>query len=261
MEAFGALALRAVDEGYPLIVHIPHSLFSVAKYRQWRASEGLPQQWLYDMFVSMYTHSQGGGVASQMLLLGDNPVHYLAKRWDYLWVQVLSYLANYWSPGDIVGRTLGSHRNPLRLFCLSMDSFDAITTVCGLADAARGKYPDNKLLPTLQAIVLFNGGGFWKLLDARARGQSGKSFLANPGQGITRAVFWSLLYQFFGYHFQQGKHRNKAVVHLTAMFVAMDLIEDQFSVDLFAHVHKPVVAAFSGLRQILCLGPPSKMPK
>lgn len=113
------LALATADTGYPLAVHIPHSLISVANYRQWRTQNGLPSQWLYDMCVSLFTNSQGGGISCKTVLTGNFPLHFLASRWDYVWVQVLSYVANYWSPYDIVNKMLVQPRNPLRLFCIA----------------------------------------------------------------------------------------------------------------------------------------------
>lgn len=261
LKMIGDLALETADKGYPLIVHIPHSLISVATYRQWREKEGVAPQWLFDMFVSMFTHSQGGGVGVKTVLTGQFPLHYLASRWDYVWVQVFSYVVNYWSPFDVVNRMLVQPKNPLRLFCVTMDATDAFGSMCGLIDYARKTFPENKLLPSMVAVILFSTGQFVRSLDSRTRGLSAKSFLATPSfPGISLGLLFSSLYQYFGYEYQGGKHRNKALTSLTLLFVLYKLLDDAFGFDALAHLHEggPVVAILKVLRSVFKLGPQNK---
>ncbi|CAK0835723.1 unnamed protein product, partial [Prorocentrum cordatum] len=117
------LILRATDVDYPLAVH-----------------------WLYDLVVSFYSHSQGGGAGAKALLEGTSIVSYIARS-DYTCCQVLAWLAVYWSPFDVVYRALATPRHPARLACVSMDALDAITTACAMVDKAAGVHPRNALLP------------------------------------------------------------------------------------------------------------------
>jgi hypothetical protein len=260
LKMIGDLALETADRGYPLIVHIPHSLISVATYRQWREKEGVAPEWLYDMCVSMFTHSQGGGIGIKTVLMGQFPLSYLASRWDFVWVQVLSYLANYWSPFDVVNRILVQPKNPLRLFCVTMDATDAFGSMCGLIDYARKTFPENKLLPAMVGVILFSTGQFIRSLDSRSRGLPGKSFLATPSfPGVPLGIVFSSLYQYFGYEYQQGKHRDKALKSLTLLFVTYKLLDDALGFDAFARIHEPVVAFLQVLRRVLKLGPQNKI--
>jgi len=261
------LTLRAVDDDYPLLVHVPHSLISICRYRQWREEEKSeprqfgeeekcePRQWLYDMFASCFTHSQGGDVSANMLLEGEFPLHGFARSADYVHVQVLSYLLNYWSPGDCVYRTLATPRHPVRLFCVAFDAFDIVAGLCGLVDTSRKKFPRNKLLPFMVSGVLFQAESFFRYLDRRARGKQVKSFLAEPGSDMTRATSLALLYWYFGYGFQNGRFRNRAVVAICLLYTALEVVEDVCDVDGFEYVHKPVLSLLIALRKILHLGP------
>ncbi|CAE7601607.1 luxQ, partial [Symbiodinium microadriaticum] len=132
-----ALVERAAFQEYLLIVHLPHSLVSVARYRDWQDSTSLPRRWLFDLIVSLFTHSMGGGISckaslggNKVLLEGHLPPHYLAARWDFCWVHMLTYALTYFSPADIVFRAMSGRRSPLRLMCVVADSFDAVTTLC-----------------------------------------------------------------------------------------------------------------------------------
>eukprot|EP00930_Biecheleria_cincta_P083400 TRINITY_DN72984_c0_g1_i1.p1 TRINITY_DN72984_c0_g1~~TRINITY_DN72984_c0_g1_i1.p1 ORF type:complete len:265 (-),score=24.02 TRINITY_DN72984_c0_g1_i1:217-1011(-) len=251
----GDLALRNADTDYPLEVHIPHSLISIANYRQWREREGLQSRWLYDLVVSILTHSQGGGIGCKAAIEGHLPVHYLVSRWDYAHVHFFSYLAAYWSPGDVIFRNLSQPRNPLRLLCLSMDSLDAISTLAGVLDAVRRRYPANKLAPVMVGVILFQSGSFWRLLDERSRGKSTESFLTAPGSGVSRGIAMALLYWYVGHGFAGGRHRNRALLALTTCYILLDMLQDICGFDAFAKVHKPALASLSALRDICHLGP------
>lgn len=256
MQALANLVFRATDEGYPEIVHIPHSIISVCRYRQWRASEGEPRQWLHDLVVSIFTHSQGGGIAAVTVIDGSKfPLSYLASKWDYAHYHLLSYLLSYWSPGDIVYRSLMQPRNPLRMFCQFMDSLDGVTTCCGLVDKCLSEHPKNKLLPVMAGILLFNCGSFWRWIDQRARGKNVKTFLADPGSGVTRGALLALFYLFFGRLWQGGKHRNKVLLFVCLSEVAIEMMEDDQDFDAWANVHKPIAAFGERLRRTFALGP------
>eukprot|EP00931_Biecheleriopsis_adriatica_P055777 TRINITY_DN33048_c0_g1_i1.p1 TRINITY_DN33048_c0_g1~~TRINITY_DN33048_c0_g1_i1.p1 ORF type:complete len:311 (-),score=41.76 TRINITY_DN33048_c0_g1_i1:156-1022(-) len=255
LKAFADLAVYAADEGYPLSVHIPHSLISICRYRDWRMQEGEPQQWLYDLVVSIFTHSQGGGIGCKVLLEGNAPHVYLAKRWDYTWVHAFSYLLTYWSPYDVVFQTMRKPRHPLRLICFVADSFDAITTLAGLVDAARSKFPSNKLLPAMLGVVLTSSGAFCRGLDARSREKQQKLPLAAPTTGMTRGVLWAIMYWYLGHGFLQGRHRNRVLATLTFLWISLDLLEDASGFDAHAHIQRYLGVFLGALRSRLKLGP------
>jgi len=256
-QAFWDLTLRATDESYPLVVHIPHSLVSVANYRNWRTSEGVPAQWLYDMVASCFFHSQGGGILTKCMLEGKSPLHDFATNTDYVWVQVLAYVANYWSPFDIVHRALAQPRNPCRMICIAFDAFDAITATFGAVDSCRSAFPAGKLLPIMAGITMFNGGAFWRHLDLLSRGKQSKTFLAAPGAGVTKGAVWTALYWFSAYGYQGGTHRNRSLVLLTALFCILELIEDYFDFDPLGwdNAHSPLLTLLGKLRKTFKLGP------
>eukprot|EP00928_Gymnodinium_smaydae_P044877 TRINITY_DN29952_c0_g1_i1.p1 TRINITY_DN29952_c0_g1~~TRINITY_DN29952_c0_g1_i1.p1 ORF type:complete len:300 (-),score=41.68 TRINITY_DN29952_c0_g1_i1:2-856(-) len=251
----GDLALENADRGYPLSMHIPHSLISVARYRQWRDQEGLQRQWLYDLVASIFTHSQGGGIACKMLLQGKLPQFYLAERWDYCWVHCLAYLATYWSPRDIIYKKIAQPHHPLRLFCFGMDSLDAISSLFGLVDAARSTFPRHLLLPAMMGAVLTSSGAFCRGLDARSRGERVPSPLAAPSNGMARGAAWALLYWYLSRGFRGGKHRNKALVGLTWLWIVLDYAEDFCGFDAHELVLRPLAMLVVRASRALSLGP------
>lgn len=249
------LVLRATDEDYPRVIHVPHALISVAHYRKWRQEEGEPHQWLYDALVSCFASSQGGGINSKAMLEGLNPVYYFARNAEYVHVQVVAYLLNYWSPGDVVYKIMTNPRNPLRLCSLVMDALDTITTLCGLTDGARKAFPENKLLPFMVGMALFKGGAFYKYLDGRSRGKQAKGILTDPGSAVTRSVVLVSLYWYFGRGFQGGRHRNVVLVYLCVLYTLLELMEDMLDFDAFDQVHKPLMRFLAAFRKTLNLGP------
>jgi len=251
---FSELALRAADRDYPPIIHVPHALISIATYRQWRSAEGEKHQWLYDLVLSFFSHSQGGGVASVTVLDNKNPVS-AGVRWDYIHYHLLAYLISYWSPKDIVYKMLQRHRNPFRLTCVAFDTLDAITTLCALVDKGLKVHPHNQVLPAITGIVLFNSGSLFRWLDQRCRGKPAKTFLAEPGSGVTRGIILALIYRYFGHSFMQGKHRNTALVTLSLLVTVLGVLEESFNFDAFAHAHYPVHSLLRAVCHRLELGP------
>lgn len=255
MQAIHDLILDATDKGYPPIVHFPHAIISIANYRTWRASDKEPSQWLYDMLIPFFSHSQGGGACVNTLLTGENPIKYIT-RWDMTHFHFFAYILTYWSPYDIVYRMVECRWHPLRFFCLTMDSLDAITTTCAVVDKAMSLHPKNRLLPIMTGIVMFNSGAFFRGLDGLGRGKINKSFLATPpNSGVMKGSMLAALYLYFGRMFQGGQHRNRSVVALSVLVVALDILEDIFGFDVFAHLHKPLHAVLKMLQASLKLGP------
>lgn len=249
------LVIRATDEDYPLVVHAPHSVLSVARYRQWRESEGEPQLWLYDMLVSCFTHSQGGGISAKALVNGTTLVHNFGTGSQYLPVQALAYILAYWSPGDIVYRSLTTPRHPARMFCVSMDALDTVTTACGLVDTCRSSFPQNRLIPLMATAVLFNSGSVFRYLDAKGRGKQAKVCWAEPGSDLTRALVVGIMYYYVGRGFRRGAFRNRALVAISLSYTILEMLEDWFDFDAFEQAHKPTLSLLRVLRRIFRLGP------
>jgi len=243
------LILRATDEDYPDIVHLPHTLAAIASYRSWRKEEGQPVNWFYDLVVSYWSHSQGGGCVGKGYLVGFQNMSLLTNP-KHLKFHLIGYLLTYWSPRNIVYRTVNQPLNPARLFCVAMDSLDASTTACGLIDVGRKMHPKNNLLPYVTAILLMQSGAAVRWLDAKCRGKEVKSFLANPGSGVTKSALLALLW----WHLGVGQKRNRVLVLLNVIWIGLDLIQDASGCDAFAHVHKPVVPVLQALERSLCLG-------
>jgi len=250
-KAVRSLILGAVDADYPLAIHVPHSFLSIALYREWRAAEGEPMQWLFDLFASFWTHSMGGGVGSLALVEGQTPLTYLT-RGDYAWVHCLAYLFTYWSPRDIVYRMLTRPRHPVRLLCVGMDSLDGITSLFGIIDLGFSKHPKNRLVPFMVGAALYNCGSLARWLDARSRGKAEKTFLAQPGSSLTRATLLTLAYCYV----RGGRRRDTAVVALSLLEMALELLEEIYGFDAYASLHRPLLAVLRTLQRRLQLGPP-----
>lgn len=242
-DAFSSFILRVAGGDYLKIVHVPNKLLNLAKYRAWRAEEGEPDRWFYDLVGSNMTHTDPGGIMADCIVSGHNPVHWVATCPVHLVeVQILSYFANYWMPGDIVYNNLMQHRNPFRLFCVVMGKIDAYTCIIKNVDKCRTLHPGAMTLPIIMGVGLFNASSVFQMLDRRSRGISEKSFLAEPGSGVTCGVVCPLVYWYLGYGFQGGKHRDKAAVLLTLLFTVIGFLEDFFEFDAFAHLQTPIVA-------------------
>lgn len=251
------LILRAVDDGYPPAIHIPHSFIAVAKYREWRTSEGEPVQWLYDFVMSFFSHSQGSGAWAMSLIKGLSISSYCAEA-DYSHFHLLAYLLTYWSPRDLVYRILCTPRHPLRLYCIGMDALDGITTVASYADLAHELHPRNKILPVLSGVVSYNMGSIFQYLDCKARGKNpGKTFLAEPGSDVTRGALLACSYVYFARVFRQGRYRNQMLVVLSLLEVFIEIVEDILDFDAYEHIHKLVLPTLKVLRRSFALGPPA----
>lgn len=229
------LIVRATDKDYPPVIHLFHSIFSIANYRQWRVKEGEPRQWLYDLMMSFFSHSQGGGVAAVTVLNGTTFQSALCRA-DYCHFHLLSYLITYWSPLDVVYRWSLSPRSPFRIMCLGFDTLDGISTACGLIDACQRKHPQNRVLPIIISVMLYNASGFFKWLDIRARGKPAKTWLAEPGPGVARGATYGLIYLLLGKTLAGGAYRDKVLVRLCSLVVILEILEDIFGFDLFAKI-------------------------
>lgn len=230
--AVGDLIVRATDRDYPPVVHFFHCIISIASYRQWRASEGQPRLWLYDLFLSLFSHSQGGGAVCTSLLDGIG-VQSALRRADYCHYHVFVHLLTYYSPRDLVYRWATSPRNPLRLVSVGFDSLDGFTSTCGLIDKCQKNYPQNRLLPLLISVLMYNGSGFFRWIDQRARGKPVKTFLAEPGTKVARAATYGMSYLLFGRMLAAGKHRRTVLVRLSLLVVALEVLEDAHGIDVF----------------------------
>jgi len=250
------LALRAVDEDYPPCIHIPHAFRSLQLYRAWRAAEGQPRQWLFDLAVSFWSHSMGGGATGASLATGNSLLAFLAKK-DFALFHAAVYLATYWSPYDVVYRTLSSPRHPVRLLCVGADALDGITTLCGLVDKNLKSHPDNWLLPFITGLLMYNAGSAVRCLDARLRGQRPSSFLSSPGSGVSKSVVLTLAYCLFGRILWGGRRRDAACAALCWLVVAVEVAEDVLDFDAFARVHQPGLLLLQLLQRRFHLGPPA----
>lgn len=250
--SFRDLVLTATDKDYPALVHLPHSIISVARYRRWRLEEGEPAAWLYDFFVSFFSHSQGGGAGCKALIEGRLLTSYIC-RWDYTHFHFLAFLLSYWSPCDIVYRAMMQPRHPARLFCVAFDALDGITTTCAMVDNAVELHPRNKFLPAVMGIVLYNTGALVRWLDEKARGKSSKVFLAEPGSGVARGVVLAALYLYFGRMLKGGKSRNFVLVLMSMLEVVLEVCEDAWDFDAFAALHGPAAAALKPLQSLALL--------
>jgi len=258
VKSFRDLTLRAVDVDYPLVVHVPMSLISMCDYRQWREGSEEPHSWLYDLLCSSFTHSMGGGVGMMSLIEGKNPLYYFYTDADYVHVQVFAYLAGYWSPFDVTYRTLTQARHPLRLSCVAAGAFDSITTMLGLVDKCRSQFPENKLLPVIASVVLFKSGEVFQSMVAGSQGKAVRTVLTHPDSTFSRSAILALAYWYFGYGFKGGRHRDRVVVIITALYCVVELLEDILEFDAFARVHAPLRPLLLSCRQVLRLGPQPK---
>lgn len=246
------LILAAADKGYPDVIHLPHSLISVANFRQWRRAEGEPDQWLYDLVASFWCHSQGGGCMSKGTLLGHHTIGIITND-KYLLFHALAYVASYWSPRDVVYRMLLQPRHPLRLICVTLDSLDAHTTAIALVDHARKAHPANPLLPYLASVLLYHGGSLFRWADTRLRGKPAKTFLSAPGTGMTKAVVVAFLW--LRTRAEGGLARDRAMVAICTAMTCLDLLEEVFGFrNPLEDVHRPAAAFLQILRRSLSLG-------
>lgn len=253
-EAWYKLVLRAVDVGYPEIVHFPHVLISVTTYRQWRNKEGQPVQWLYDLVMSYWTHSQGGGAAAKGFIMGNSQISTLTNP-QHLQFHVLGYLLTYWSPANFVDRMVAMPWNPLRLGCVMMDSLDANTTVCALIDAGRKIQPQNTVLPYVTSVLCYQFGAIVRWAEQRLRGKDVKCILAAPGSGVTKGLLQAFLWSFL----RNGPKRDRNLVGLCTLMTLLDVLSDMFNFDPYESVHKPIVPVLQALQKSLSLGgSPSK---
>merc|ERR1711971_980114 len=197
VKAFGGLVLRATDSDYPHVIHFPHSLLSVVQYRLWRLEEGVPSRWLYDLVMSFFTHSMGGGVAIKAMLGGP------LSDWcsgEFMHFHVISYLAAYFSPRDVVYRAVVQPRHPARLVCVALDALDSVTTACGAVDSGLKANPHNKLLPAALGIALYNAGSVFRWFDQRIVRNDTRCrlFLEEPTSAVLRGVSIVTFYLVFG---------------------------------------------------------------
>jgi len=218
-------------------------LISIASYRQWRAQEGQPRQWLLDLVASLFTHSQGGGIMGKSLLAGTSVVHGLANA-DYCHYHAVAYLLTYWSPRDVAYRLTTAL--PGRAFCTAMDTLDATTTLAALVDMAQTNHPKNKLLPMIVSIVLYKAGSLFRWLDSKGRGRDVKTFLAEPDAGVARAATFCCIYVLLGKTLWGGRHRNKVLTHMSLVVVILEILEDIFGFDLFQLLGRRLLPQLQG---------------
>eukprot|EP00439_Symbiodinium_sp_Y106_P075700 s388_g15.t1 len=197
-------------------------------YRDWQDSTSLPRRWLFDLIVSLFTHSMGGGISCKALLEGHLPHHYLAARWDFCWVHTLMYCLTYFSPGDIVFRAMNGRRSPLRLLCVVADSFDAVTTLCGVVAAGYKRFPLNHLLPAMLGAVLFSGGSFFRCLVTQSWAEMP---IVAPTAVMARGAIAATLFWWFGLVLHKGKWRSQALMTLTWLWIGLDLLADHLNCD------------------------------
>jgi len=255
--AFSDLVLRSTDKEYPLEVHVPHALISVTRYRIWRAAEKEPRQWFFDLLVSFYSHSQGGGAGAVALIDSKSILAYITRP-DLTHYHLIAWLAVYWSPFDVVFRTIKLSRHPLRLFCVAMDALDAITSTCGLVDKARKMNPKNMFLPAMVGVLLYNSGAFFRWCDERSRGLPSKTFLAQPNSGVARGALLATIYCWLGRVWRGGKHRNSILVAISLLEVSAQVIEDAMNINLLSWAHKPLFLLLGSMQRRLHLGPAEK---
>lgn len=248
------LCIRATDRDYPDIIHFPHTLAAMATYRQWRKNEGQPNQWLYDLVASYWTHSQGGGCIGKGYQVGFHNIGTLSNP-KHMSFHLIGYLLTYFSPRDVIYRMVSQPRHPLRLICVGMDSLDGNTTACGLIDVGRKMHPTNSLLPYVTAVLLMNTGATVRWLDAKCRGREPKCFLATPGSNITKPALLAMLW----WHLGVGPKRNNVLVLLSVIWTALDLVQDVSGFDAFAQLHLPFLAVLRALQRIFNLGERPKL--
>lgn len=251
MDWYYNLVIETTDADYPDIIHIPHIFASVTAYRQWRKGEGQPNKWLYDLVVSYWSHSQGGGAIGKGNLLGNHTISYVINH-KHLKYHLFGYLLSYWSPKDIVYRTISQPLNPLRLFCVFMDALDANTTCCALVDVGRKMHPDNSLLPYVTSALLCQTGATIRWLDAKSRGKHTPGILVAPNSSLTK----NLLIAFLWWHFGRpgGQNRNRNLVLISTIMTGLDMLQEITGFNAFANLHKPLVPALQALQTTFSLG-------
>merc|ERR1719210_2994218 len=76
--------------------------------------------------------------------------------------------------------------HPARVLCVGLDALDGVTSLCGVIDLGFQRHPRNRLVPMMVGVLMYNMGSLARWLDGRSRGKPAKSFLAEPGSGVTR---------------------------------------------------------------------------
>jgi len=251
---------KIADEDYPAIIHIPHNFISMTNYREWREEEGQPRQWLFDLVMSFFSHSQGSGAMCTSLISGKT-LESFGIRPDYSHYHFIVYLLTYWSPRDIVYRIMSTPRHPLRLFCIVADALDGVTTVGAVVDSAVKAQPGNKLLPVLGCIILYAGSQIFRHLDYLRRGVPSVSFLACVSSDVTRGALLGSLYWCFGHIFHRGRQRSRVLVILCLIESVVELLEDIYDFDAYERLHLPGLAVLQCLRKVFSLGPPPQQLK
>mmetsp|Transcript_81028 Transcript_81028/g.211205 ORF Transcript_81028/g.211205 Transcript_81028/m.211205 type:complete len:159 (-) Transcript_81028:43-519(-) len=126
---------------------------------------------------------------------------------------------------------------------------DGVTTACGLIDKCLVQHPHNRLLPIMTSIVLYNAGSVFRWMDARCRGKQAKTFLAEPGSSVARAAVLAVLYTYFGRVLHGGKFRNKVLVIISVLEIALEVLEDAFNFDAFAALGGPLCKLLASMQQ------------
>lgn len=234
---FGEFILRCVDVDYPRRVHILHAIYAVADYRKWRSSEGEPTQLLYDMVASYFCCSQGGGTLVATLVDGIVPLRYILNK-DHALAHLVAYLCVYWGPKDAVFRLVQNPKSLGSLLCKFMDSLDLAAGLCGMIDAGVKKHPGNPFVPVFIGNMLYNSGSLYRWLDTRMRGKPAKIFIAQPGSGVTRATFLSLLYWYAAYSQKRRDHRDYYLKLIVIFEITVQMAEAILDFDAYEAIHQ-----------------------
>lgn len=181
--------VEATNSCYPQSVHLGHDLISIA---EWRGHRGDQSENLHNLLASFFCFGNGGSIAVDLLLEGGPWQMFkhnsVAKYW------LLSFLAVYKTPGDIIYKMLMTPRHPIRLVAHSLDAIDSVTSVCGIMEKGAQLFPGNPLAPFMAGIVMQRGGAMFRYIEERGRGLEPKYPFASIDYSMKRAIFYVMAY-------------------------------------------------------------------
>ena len=154
---------------YPLAVHLGHSLFCIASFRQWRQGQTKEEpSWMHNLVCSYFCFGFGGSSSADYIINSNTPMNLMSSR-DIGVYWFLCYLAVYWSPFDIVYRLIAWPKNPVRIIIRGLESIDVMTTCTARVDKAMVFLPLSRAAPFLAGFITWVTGSFFRTMEYRGR--------------------------------------------------------------------------------------------
>jgi len=250
---------------YPLAVHLGHSLFCIASFRQWRQGQTKEEpSWMHNLVCSYFCFGFGGSSSADYIINSSTPMNLMSSR-DIGVYWFLCYLAVYWSPFDIVYRLIAWPKNPVRIIIRGLESIDVMTTCTARVDKAMVFLPLSRAAPFLAGFITWVTGSFFRTMEYRGRidqqievqDPPPKLWFATPGLygGVSRGIIFTLAYYWFGKLLRGGLFADRVRLWCTTIFVVAETLDELVpSFDPFAMLSALTRGLLTGLARTLWLG-------